>query len=68
MGLWSGIGASTIHEILQAMNMENRLLIAEDLVEVQDFTNITDHVRRIFKIYLKLVKILKDHHMWPIQD
>jgi hypothetical protein len=33
-------------------------------VEVQDFKNITDHLRGIYRIYLQFIKEkLKDHHM-----
>ena len=45
------------------MNGENRLLVTDEPVEfekqpveVQDFRKITDHLRGIYTIYLKLIK------------
>ena len=51
----------------RAMNGENRPLLADEPVEyekqpneVQDFKNFADHCRRIYEIYLKLIKIYQN--------
>ena len=38
------------------MNGESQLLVTDEPVEVQDFCRILDHVKKIYKIYLKLTK------------
>ena len=38
------------------MSGENRPLVTDEPVEVQDFSKITDHVTEIYRMYLKLVK------------
>ena len=39
-----------------AMSGKNRLLVTDELVEVQDFKKTTDHFRGIYGMYLKLIK------------
>ena len=38
------------------MNRENRLLVADEPVEVQDFRKIVDYFRRFCKVYSNLIK------------
>ena len=39
----------------KAMNRENRLLVTDELVEVQDVRKFTDHYRGIYGICLQLM-------------
>ena len=43
----------------EQMNRENRLLVTDEPVEVQDFKKITNPSRRIYRIYIKLIKKIR---------
>ena len=46
------------------MNGENRPLVTDEPVEVQDLKKITNHFRGMYEICLKLIKETpKDHNM-----
>ena len=47
---------SLVSSNAQINGRENRPLVTDELVEVQDFTKTTDNFRGIYGIYLNLIK------------
>ena len=50
------------------MNMENRLLVTDQPVEVQDYRKLTDQFRENYGIYFKLIKKNRKIATWNWLD